>query len=154
MCDFKPQVQDFGKYDLTHLSPYAVSQSSQSIVEVPPIQSSGRFQSILSSSAPVVLVISLPGSSQENSIAVQIAHNLYNYHHIDTEIIYSFEAMQRATEGKLGAGNIICIGSPQSSFSRWVLSESSRKTPFEIDGNYFKLMGRRFVEDGQGMWYL
>jgi hypothetical protein len=114
------------------------------------IQYSGRLQTILSSAAPLLLVIPDEMPSQELSIALRAAQDLQSYHRIDTDIIFSAEALQRAFNDRLGSGNIVVIGAPRYPFARWIVSGSLDKTPFRVDGDYWKLEGRTFVEDGIG----
>jgi hypothetical protein len=116
-----------------------------------PIQPSGRFQLVLSSSAPILLVVpDASSSSHETSIAVRIAHDLHKYHRIDTELITSAEALHRATNDTLDMGNLVIVGNARDVFTRWLLSDMPRRTPFEIDAEHFKLKGKRLASPGLG----
>jgi hypothetical protein len=114
------------------------------------VQPTGRFQLILSSTAPLLLVVAGFALSRDLSIALRIAHDLHDYHRIDTEIISSAEAFDRVADGKLGDGNIIIIGGVHLPFARWILSMSPVRAMFRIEEDHFKLTGKTFVGDDQG----
>lgn len=85
-------------------------------------QLSGRMQEILSSAAPLVLVVSDQPSSHTLCVALRIAHDLQTYHKLDSEILRTSEAMHRATAKGLGKGNIVVIGDVSPEFAQWCLS--------------------------------
>lgn len=89
------------------------------------LQLSGRMQAILSSAAPLVLVVSDQPSSHTLCVALRIAHDLQKYHKLDSEILRASEAMLRATADGLGKGNIVLIGDISLEFARWCLSRIS-----------------------------
>lgn len=83
------------------------------------------MQEILSSAAPLVLVVSDQPSSHSLSIALRIAHDLHTYHKLDSEIWRSSEALLRAEANRLGNGNIVIIGDVSPKFAQWTLSRIS-----------------------------
>ncbi|KAF7983084.1 hypothetical protein HWV62_24005 [Athelia sp. TMB] len=89
------------------------------------VQLSGRMQEILSTSAPLVLVISDEPSSHTLSLALRIAHDLNKYHKLDSEILRGSEALALAEANRLGRGNIVVLGDGSPTFSQWCLSRIS-----------------------------
>lgn len=114
-----------------------------------PFQASGRLQAVLSSAAPLLIIIPKYGPSREFSVALRIAHDLNTYHKLDSEILQSSDALQNAKDGRLGHGNIVVIGDTQNPFTRWILGR--KETSFELEGSSLKLKGRIFVEPGLGI---
>jgi len=116
------------------------------------IQASGRLQAVLSSAAPLLVIIPNYRPSREFSVALRIAHDLNTYHKLDVDILQSSEALQNARNGCLGHGNIVVIGDMQSPFTQWILAQ--KKTPFELEGTSLKLKGRSLIEPGLGIVFL
>ncbi|THV08034.1 hypothetical protein K435DRAFT_815267 [Dendrothele bispora CBS 962.96] len=85
------------------------------------VQSSGRMQAIISTKAPISLVIPDEHHSQELSIALRIAHDLHTYHRLDCAIIQSSEVF---TSGILNEGNVVVVGNGAA--------EQLRNTAFEL----------------------
>lgn len=83
------------------------------------------MQEILSSAAPLVLVVSDQPSSHTLSIALRIAHDLHTYHKLDSEIWRCSEAMLRAEKNRLGNGSIVILGDVSPTFAQWCLSRIS-----------------------------
>lgn len=83
------------------------------------------MQEILSTSAPLVLVISDEPSSHTLSLALRIAHDLNKYHKLDSEILRGSEALALAEANGLGRGNIVVLGDGSPTFSQWCLSRIS-----------------------------
>jgi hypothetical protein len=116
------------------------------------IQPSGRLQLILTSTAPLLLVVpdEMATHNLELSVSLRIARDLYNYHRLDAEIVFDSVALRRVSSSELGEGNIVVIGGSKLQFTRWVLLQSTATTGFELGENCFKLRGRRLVEAGLG----
>jgi hypothetical protein len=107
------------------------------------------MQTILVTAAPLQLVISDDVLQQDLSIALRIAHDLNKFHKLDSEIIRSSEAMQRATNNDLSPGNIVVIGDPQSSFSHWSFKRYA--SAFDVSTTPPQLNGRPLDNPSQGM---
>lgn len=103
------------------------------------VQSSGRIQTILASEAPLYFVIpdDNDSPSRELSVALRLAQDLYTYHKLDAGIMYSSEALRRLSEGTLGFGNIVVIGTASTPFVSSVLSRG--ETSFVIEDGTLKL---------------
>ena len=103
------------------------------------IQPSGRVLNILSSTAPLILVVPSITSSPTLSAALQIAHDLDTYHKLDSEIIDGSEALKRLETGKLGHGNLVLFGSGDNSFMTYLLEREG--TPFRLTHGKLYLNG-------------
>lgn len=112
-------------------------------------QLSGRMETVLSTAAPLQLVVPDGMPIQKLSIALRFAHDLNKYHKLDSEIIQSSEAMQRAQRGHLSSGNIIVIGDPQSPFSQWCFTQQG--SAFDVSITPPQLNGRPLDDPSQGM---
>ena len=106
------------------------------------LQRSGRLQSILTTSAPFIIVVPSKESSRTLSAALQIAHDLDLYHRLDSEIIDDEEAMSRLDANGLGTGNIILLGAPRF----LELNLKQRKTSFTLLDNQLHLRGHSLAE--------
>jgi hypothetical protein len=108
------------------------------------IQPSGRLSLILSSAAPILLVIPQSSDSSSNIqllYALRISHDLNVYYKLETEIIFDSDAMHRYEEGTLGSANIVVIDGPQkTSFGKWLLLQN--KSDLRInDAGFLSLDG-------------
>ncbi|CCM03831.1 uncharacterized protein FIBRA_05980 [Fibroporia radiculosa] len=116
------------------------SLDEQNFVPARASQSSGRMAKILSTAAPMVIVVSDMSSEHALLSALQIAHNLDVYHKLDSEIIDSTEAMRRQSADELGSGNIVVLGDLGCSFAAAVLR--ARQTAFTYSDGLLYLRGR------------
>jgi hypothetical protein len=107
------------------------------------------MQTVLTTAAPILLVVPDDTPSQKLSLALRIAHDLNKYHKLDSEIIRSSEAMQRGRKNLLGAGNIVVISDPQAPFSHWCFSR--QVSAFDVSITPPKLNGRPLDDPSQGM---
>lgn len=113
-------------------------------------QLSGRMQAMLTTAAPVSLVIPDGTPSMNLLIALRIAHDLNKYHKLDSEIIRSSEIWQRCQDNRLGKGNMIVVGDSQTDFTRWCLTQ--QHSAFEIDVRPIKVNGKP-LEGSSGMLF-
>jgi hypothetical protein len=65
---------------------------------------------ILATSAAISLIIG--DSPHHLSLARRLAHDLYLYHRLDSEIIMGRDALERLMKGELGEGNLVIFGRP------------------------------------------
>lgn len=115
------------------------------------MQLSGRMQAVLTSAAPIILVIPDDAQSQELSVALRIAHELNTYHRLDAEIMQSAEALQDLEASALNEGNIVVIGNSSSPFVHWTLNQ--KKTPFQLNHSQLALNGLTLNALGLGMFH-
>lgn len=95
-------------------------------------QSSSRIQSILRSTAPIVLVVCGDRDMlQKRSMASRIAHDLNAYHRLDVEFIHPSEALSNLETGSWSEGNIVIIGDPSSGLVQRILER--KRTPFGMN---------------------
>jgi len=107
------------------------------------------METVLSTAAPLQLVVPDSMPMQKLSIALRVAHDLNKYHKLDSEIIRSSEAMQRGQEGHLSSGNIIVISDPQSLFSQWCFKRQI--SAFDVNITPPQVNGRPLDDPSQGM---
>ncbi|KZT03565.1 uncharacterized protein LAESUDRAFT_814646 [Laetiporus sulphureus 93-53] len=113
-------------------------QSSNLVQDI--IQPSGRLSRILTTSAPLTIVIDNYESPHLLSAALRIANNLDLYHKIDADIIDDEEALRRQSSRSLGRGNIVVLGSSESHFLGSVLA--SNRSQFSMHDGSLRLKGR------------
>lgn len=114
------------------------------------ISPAGRMARILSSPAPVCLII--PQKSEEHiHVAARLAHDLDVYHKLDAEIIDAAEALDKLDRGLLGTANLITFGGIRNEFTVRLLQRSA--TPFRLSSQNLSLRGR-VIEDGLGSIFL
>lgn len=106
------------------------------------------MQTILSTSAPFILVTPDDDLSPEFSVAQRIAHDLSTYHDLSAGHLTSSEALQRVKAGTLGKGNIVIIGDASTPFVRWVIGQG--KTPFGVTGSSLTLNSHQLNHKGIG----
>ncbi|PFH45661.1 hypothetical protein AMATHDRAFT_200381 [Amanita thiersii Skay4041] len=101
---------------------------------LPPTQPSGRLQLILSpTSGPLTLIVPTKHKEQSShvlSVASRLAHDLFLYHKLDTDILDEDEAFHRIERGNFPAGNAVIIGEPSTALVQHVLA--LQRTPFSI----------------------
>ncbi|KAF7311632.1 hypothetical protein MKEN_01066400 [Mycena kentingensis (nom. inval.)] len=105
----------------------------------------GRIQSFLSSSAPFQLVLLDAGHLP---FALRIAHDLYTYHRLDSEILVGADTMQTAHNG-----NVLVIGETSSEVPVADLLQDHR-TPFFVDDHRIAIQETVFNQPGQGILFL
>ncbi|KAL6309159.1 hypothetical protein BKA93DRAFT_821973 [Sparassis latifolia] len=104
------------------------------------LQAHGRMARVLSSAAPLTIIIPNEPSCRTLSSALRIAHILDVYHKLDAEIIVDAEAMRRLGDNSLGQGNIVVIGGANGEFSRAILLQN--QTAFSLQNGSLCLHGR------------
>jgi hypothetical protein len=119
----------------------------QKVDELITLQPSGRIQAVLTSAAPILLVIPDTAPPQELSAALRIAHDLHTYHRLDAEIMPSSEALQHLEAGALSEGNVVVIGN--SSLVHWTLNQ--KNTRFQLKHSQLTLNGSTLDIPGLGM---
>ncbi len=138
--------------DITISFRSAISQpyASSDIPVAPP---TGRIANLLTTSAPMVIVIPDRTPSRLLSAALRIAHALDLYHKLDAEIVDDEEAMRRLKEGLLGLGNMVILSSGKlSAFATTILDK--RQTPFGVRGGSLELRGRLLNEPSMATLFL
>jgi hypothetical protein len=81
----------------------------------------GPMIRLLSTSAALTLVAGMDPSSR--SIAQRIAHDLYVYHRLDSEILEPHDALERTARG-LVRGNVVVIGGPKENrYTEWLIAK-------------------------------
>ncbi|KAI0747842.1 hypothetical protein C8Q80DRAFT_1219255 [Daedaleopsis nitida] len=114
--------------------PYAAS----SLATAPP---TGRIANFLTTSGPMVIVVPSLVPSRLVSAALRIAHNLNVYHKLDADIIEDAEAALKISEGTLGTGNLLILGSGvPGELAQSMLRQG--KTSFSIRDRALELRGR------------
>ncbi|TFK86071.1 alpha/beta-hydrolase [Polyporus arcularius HHB13444] len=126
--------------------PYASS-------DIPVAPPTGRIANLLTTSAPMVIVIPDRTPSRLLSAALRIAHALDLYHKLDAEIVDDEEAMRRLKEGLLGLGNMVILSSGKlSAFATTILDK--RQTSFGVRGGSLELRGRLLNEPSMATLFL
>lgn len=115
-------------------------------------QHSGRIQRILSTSAPLTIIIPSKSLDHTLSAALRIVHDLDAYLRLDSEIIDDDEAMQRLQTNALGQGNIVVLGGPQSRFFEHIIQQ--KKTPVSIAKGVLSIGGRPIDEPSTASLFL
>ena len=78
---------------------------------------------LLATAAPFVIVHG-PNTKQRD-LAKRIACDVYLYHRIDSEILNAEEALERSTNGTIGQGSLIVLGSTEENlFTAWLMAET------------------------------
>lgn len=114
-------------------------------------QLSGRMHTLLATAAPLVLVVPDDTTLQTLSVALRLAHDLNVYHKLDSEIIQSSEAMQRAKANCLSVlGNMVVIGDSRSHFSQWCFYRQASAFDFSISPP--QLNGHVLDDTSRGMF--
>jgi hypothetical protein len=108
------------------------------------------MHTVLATAAPLVLVVPDDATSQMLSVALRLAHDLNVYHKLDSEIIQSSEAMQRAKTNCLSVGNMVVIGDFRSPFSQWCFSRQASAFDFGISPP--RLNGQALDDTSRGMF--
>lgn len=81
----------------------------------------GPMIRLLSTSAALTLVAGTDPSSR--SIAQRIAHDVYVYHRLDSEILEPHDALERTARG-LVRGNVVVVGGPrQNRYTEWMIAK-------------------------------
>ncbi|KAH8102881.1 hypothetical protein BXZ70DRAFT_1006072 [Cristinia sonorae] len=124
------------------------------------IMPSGRLQNILSTSAPITIIIPDESSTSLSTLsaAQRLAHDLDLYHKLDTTILSSSSALALAQlhlshhhqheTPNLGQGNLIILGGKSNTFGRTLLTQ--RKTEFSYNPDsheQFQLHGRAIARN-------
>ncbi|KAI0798096.1 hypothetical protein C8Q75DRAFT_34633 [Abortiporus biennis] len=123
---------------------FSINDKKWEIIKQPwtvPIRPSGRMSAILSSSAPLNIVISNKTNTRELSIALRIAHDLYLYHKLDSRILEAHTSSKEIEQSTL-QGNLIVIGTGVNNLLVKNLLEK-QQTPFDLRDN------RLFLNDDQ-----
>ncbi|KAJ8507170.1 hypothetical protein ONZ45_g10429 [Pleurotus djamor] len=116
--------------------------------KTPLLHCPGRAQRILSSAAPITLIIPEREQTHELSIALRIAHNLHTYHRLDSTIVSSNDALRLLEEGSIH-GNIIYLGMPFTPFARSILECSP--APFDVVDDQLLLKGQLIPHPEEGV---
>lgn len=114
-------------------------------------QPSGRLANILSSPAPLTLIIPDSAPPTTFSAALRIAHDLDVYHRLDSEIIDASAALERLETSTMGVGNLVLFGGPENEFTTSLLQQ--RKTPFSLQERKLYLNGK-LVEESAATLFL
>lgn len=117
-----------------------------------PVPPPSRIQSILSSPAPITIVIPSTSRSPELSSALRIAHDLNAYHRIDAEIVDESEALARSQIGSWSDGNIIFIGTSSSPFVEAVIEE--KRTAMKLCDGRLVINERHLEQPGEAVLFL
>jgi hypothetical protein len=81
----------------------------------------GPMIRLLSTSAALTLVAGKDPSSR--SIAQRMAHDLYLYHRLDSEILEPHDALERTARG-LVRGNVVVVGGPtENRYTEWMIAK-------------------------------
>ncbi|KAF9001962.1 hypothetical protein BDQ17DRAFT_1281013 [Cyathus striatus] len=115
-------------------------------------QSPSRMQAILSSPAPLILIIPDYETGAELSVATRIAHDLHLYHRLDVEIVDQIRGMELLSERKWTGGNVVFIGPHSSHFVSHILR--SKMTPIELSDGQIYINGIPTGEDEQAIMFL
>lgn len=107
------------------------------------------MQAILTSAAPLLIVIPDHGAFNEQSIATRIAHDLSTYHKLDAEIMTASQALKDIKNQSISQGNIVVIGDAGTPLVQWALDQ--HQTAFEVEGKTLKLRNRLLVERALGI---
>ncbi|WWC89334.1 uncharacterized protein L201_004255 [Kwoniella dendrophila CBS 6074] len=100
---------------------------------ITPPRAYGPLIRILSSTHPITIIS--PNSTRTLNIAKRIAHDLYVYQRLDSEIIDDQEGLLRVASETLGVGNLVIIGRPEDNlFSDWMIKQSTLPLKFPTKG--------------------
>ncbi|WVQ99381.1 hypothetical protein IAU59_006514 [Kwoniella sp. CBS 9459] len=115
-----------------------------------PPRAYGPLIRLLSSRESLIIIVP-PGSSQILSIAKRIAHDIFVYHRLDSEIIDAREGLTRVAAGTIGEGNIVVIGRPEENvFANWMVKQGKVPLTFPTKG-VFLLEDKLVYDRGAGL---
>ncbi len=87
------------------------------------VRAYGPMIRLLATSGPMVFIIP-PNDSVFTSLATRLAHDLYLYHRVDSEIVMEQEALERTAHGILGRGNVVSLGRPEENkYTAWMIAQ-------------------------------
>lgn len=91
---------------------------------LPPPRAYGPVIRLLSSRAPIVLVVPEASDSPLRSFAVRYANDLFTYHRVDVNILGDGDALRAVADGSLGSGSVVALGRPdQNRYSHWLIAQ-------------------------------
>jgi len=140
------QVDDVARFYTTEPGKWKLITSPLTIMHPP-----SRIQAILTSIAPITLLVANEMIAENLSVALRIAHDLHLYHKLDSEIITESVALRRSQHRTWPAGNVVFIGTASSQFAKLVLQEG--KTSFHIVDSYIFFNHRRFNKFGEAVLF-
>nr|XP_018263092.1 uncharacterized protein I303_04583 [Kwoniella dejecticola CBS 10117]OBR85250.1 hypothetical protein I303_04583 [Kwoniella dejecticola CBS 10117] len=93
----------------------------------------GPIIRILSTAGPMTIIC--PDSPRLRDIAKKIAHDLYLYHRLDSDIIGDREGLMRVAKDELGQGNLVILGRPDENlYTNWMIRQGKLPLRFPTKG--------------------
>ncbi|KXN90500.1 hypothetical protein AN958_04172 [Leucoagaricus sp. SymC.cos] len=106
-----------------------------------------RIQFFLSTSGPINFILSTSGEGNKRnfeSLPFRLAHDLYIYHRLDSEIVQDHELVN-GSKIDWPEGNIVLVGRMKDPFVQHVLNQG--RTPIRLWGNSLMLNGQSLKTD-------
>lgn len=80
--------------------------------------------------------------------SARIAHILFSYLKIDSQVIFDRDAVKGLGKGEIGCSNIVILGGRDNVFGQYIMSGNPGAIVFTKQG--WKLRGRHFKSPGIG----
>ncbi|WWD17332.1 hypothetical protein CI109_101772 [Kwoniella shandongensis] len=110
-----------------------------------PPRAYGPMIRLLATRELITIVVPL-SSTQHVSVATRIAHDLYVYHRVDSEIIDAQEGLEKAAKEQVGEGSIVVIGRPEDNrYAEWMIKQE--KIPLSFPTKSVMLVEDKLVYD-------
>ncbi|WVR07026.1 hypothetical protein IAU60_004065 [Kwoniella sp. DSM 27419] len=126
---------EFAPAPLTDTMVY--TKQGQKLAETPrpgpvqPPRAYGPMIRLLATTGPMTFVV----PPRHINLARRMAHDLYVYHRIDSEIVDDRLGLTRVAEGTIGGGNVVIIGRPEVNvFANWMIKENAIPLTFPTEG--------------------